>query len=894
MKSIKSIPGSLAIIGGLIALSGFIHAQVTTVPVQSGTASLTTANVDWSSASDLEVMLQAVEMTTSLPASAAPVGGNFYTVQHAGNWPPLPGDIYGLPFWDLGDGFYLLDDRGVVDYAALVQGQRQAQAMAKGGPYPGDGGGDSGTNSDGGGASPNGSPVQNYGTNLWIANPAFSSGNAVGIVSNTEPDIFYEIQSKGNLLESNWSSEGFIIGSELTNWTPMSVAMNNRTNLYLMIRSWASSDGSGLPDWWELEYFSTTGIDPNALDSAGDGWTIWQKFQMGLNPNSFYTPPTPQGLTVSYDAGSSTAAISWQPSPGLVTGYTLQKYDGWAYQTTDYNLGTNITSFVDNVSTNAPEPAWGNILLVSYKVQAHYGTLGDSTWAGPVALEPKTLTAAFIAGPQGSAYVAVPFVPADTVALQVTRFDEYAWDENHFSGGNAPYLTNFTIPVTSSTNGLYLIPPSWCIMQPDAYGYANDYQWSVQTLNTNGLPTATGAIYQGYYFGLEDNRGWLVPPYFEGRAQLKQNLIFLLRAAPVDTPFVYLGANTNDFDIYNFVNPAGYAYAGFYQLDENATDPFFYEYVGSFDVYWPFENNYRYLNLVFNSSKLDGNGRTTTGAGGNYDQNYIPGSSIGDGSGYFTGGLYLLYPTTYQFQPPATSGTTISSVLATNGTQWLTTYALDSDLGWLWKIGATNSGGVNGLFNNVRNWYGLPFRSVNIAYNAGSSFGTNVLTAGNTTTAGGNDGYFYPETAQPQFQTVGYDFWNPNWPYYDLLPGQAGFSPTNTSRLLITSVGITYFPVGGIYGPYAFQVNGYAKLAVTNGYNGVYAYLGQYFTNAYQIDANGKVTTNATGILSPYGEFFPTQPGPTALVTMPDIDTGQRGTNIIQESLTPIECGRQS
>jgi hypothetical protein len=37
------------------------------------------------------------------------------------------------------------------------------------------------------------------------------------------------------------------------------------------------------------------------------------------------------------------------------------------------------------------------------------------------------------------------------------------------------------------------------------------------------------------------------------------------------------------------------------------------------------------------------------------------------------------------------------------------------------------------------------------------------------------------------------------------------------------------------------------------------------------------IGTNA-GILSPYGEFFPLTPGPVALVTMPDIDTGQRGT----------------
>ena len=73
------------------------------------------------------------------------------------------------------------------------------------------------------------------------------------------------------------------------------------------------------------------------------------------------------------------------------------------------------------------------------------------------------------------------------------------------------------------------------------------------------------------------------------------------------------------------------------------------------------------------------------------------------------------------------------------------------------------------------------------------------------------------------------------------------------------------------------QIAGYAKLAVLNGYPGVYGYLGQYFDQAYQIDANGNVTTNTTGVLSPYGNFFATEPGPAALVTMPDVDTGERG-----------------
>ena len=52
----------------------------------------------------------------------------------------------------------------------------------------------------------------------------------------------------------------------------MSVAQNNRTNLFIRLRSWAD-DGSGLPIWWQLQYFGTTGVDPYG-NPAGDGWRL--------------------------------------------------------------------------------------------------------------------------------------------------------------------------------------------------------------------------------------------------------------------------------------------------------------------------------------------------------------------------------------------------------------------------------------------------------------------------------------------------------------------------------------------------------------------------------------------------------------------------------------------
>src|SRR5208282_3926626 len=127
-------------------------------------------------------------------------------------------------------------------------------------PTPPGGGGGGGTN-----YPPSDPPsAPNYGTNLWIALGGISSSNFVGMISNSPAAVELEIQSKANLLQSNWNSEGFVLGSTATNWTPMSVSLAGRTNssLFFRIRSWIDSQNVGIPDWWQIEFFGTNGINP--------------------------------------------------------------------------------------------------------------------------------------------------------------------------------------------------------------------------------------------------------------------------------------------------------------------------------------------------------------------------------------------------------------------------------------------------------------------------------------------------------------------------------------------------------------------------------------------------------------------------------------------------------
>jgi len=166
--------------------------------------------------------------------------------------------------------------------------------------------------------------IVDYGTNLWFAPTGLVSGSVAGFASNTIADVYYEIQSRTNLAQTDWQSEGFIPGSELTNWTVLSVAQGNRPNLFLRLKSWIDSFDIGIPDWWQIEYFGTNGIDPNA-SVTGDGYSNLQKFDMGLNPTNFYNPNGPPGFFGYLDASGTNAFIAWSPAPGPVTGYSIQR-----------------------------------------------------------------------------------------------------------------------------------------------------------------------------------------------------------------------------------------------------------------------------------------------------------------------------------------------------------------------------------------------------------------------------------------------------------------------------------------------------------------------------------------------------------------------------------------
>jgi hypothetical protein len=793
-----------------------------------------------------------------LPPGQAPRSGTFWWIMANGNAVPAPCPPLDLtaPIYQLSGSQFLVDQTGgaipasprrfgmqaqatggtavsgleteagtilnLIDRVQSASASQQMEMMAggrmsmnvSGGPVPGfegGGGGGSGTN---GFYSDSFNFHPDYGTNLWLAETNLAAGYMSGVVSNTTADIQYELQYKTDLSQGDWQSAGwFTFGSETTNWTAWSVPVVSSSNLFLRVRSW-QDDGSGLPLWWQQQYFGSTGVDPYG-NPAGDGWNNLQKFQNGMNPNVFYTPPAPQGLAVSQNHPNNTATIVWQPSPGSVTGYTVEKTDSSYYSPTveDFNVSAANTSFVNDISGDIPDHGNGDTYGVSYRVQAQYAG-GNSAWSAPQSLQQVTVSGSIIPGAAGTTSLVISGLPANATAVRLI-YTPFFWGEP---------LTNEIrdIPVSDFSNGSYPLPASLQSLGQDEFG--NITPDFIQSVDADGNASAATWLYNNI-FG---------QPFVDGRQQIKDNARFLLRAA-TETPFTFTLVADQNFKVVN-TWPTNYVYSGT---------------SGGSDPYLPFFENYRYRNFVFDPNNLDADGNLTTGC---YDGDIFEDYDSTHDVMIYISSLYITNSPQYDFYldgyTTATNSGMLPSLLTSDQSQWIRPQLYADFYGW------SAPGG-----NNV---YGLAYSSVESAANTGGQL---VLATHNP--ADNNfptNAFRYYGAVQPSFGTANYYFVNPAT---GPLPEQSGFSMTNTTGLMMVGAG------------QETQIAGYAKLAVLNGFNGVFAYLGQYFDQAYQVDANGNATTNTTGILSPYGSFFATEPGPAALVTMPDIDTGQRGTGTV-------------
>ena len=131
-------------------------------------------------------------------------------------------------------------------------------------------------------------------------------------------------QPETTVLNLTWQTVGTtILNSGITNVIETSVDSSWQANqTWTLVTSGTlnqtSSDGNGLPDWWEMLYFGHLGVNPNA-DADTNGFTNLQKYWAGLNP----LDPTSTVLITKVEITHATALIHFSTVLGRT--YTVEK-----------------------------------------------------------------------------------------------------------------------------------------------------------------------------------------------------------------------------------------------------------------------------------------------------------------------------------------------------------------------------------------------------------------------------------------------------------------------------------------------------------------------------------------------------------------------------------------
>ncbi len=440
---------------------------------------------------------------------------------------------------------------------------------------------------------------------------------------------------------------------------------------------------------------------------------------------------------------------------------------------------------------------------------------------------------------------------------------QLTWGEGYF-----PYLYSLTqtnLSTTNLTGGIFQLPDALAL---ELQSYGSILPVTAQLFGPNGEP---GQIVDAGLFPYD-------APYFvDGRRHMKQNLNFLLRAAPMNQLFFSISNAASRFDGGSF-NVSGTNFEEFsflhhlgYSGDNGLYGTRFEDlYYFMIDDLWPFTANYELDNYLADATRTNGMPYGTTNF--TFQPNFatnVPAPAI----------LGLSDP--YRILQPGLYGYLIGGRYACLPSAWGLSFNAQ-----------TNSASLN----SGNNLFGLAYNSgYLISYTNHSIYTYQTLyPLGNITLPGGNTMDDYASwSSTPSLSLVNYYFaplLPPENGFSDVsglaLPGeiddgnglvqpypvpiQDDFNVTNQTPPIIASVG------------QPMVIGGWAKYSV--GSSGKFAYLGQYFqTNALLLNTNGVVTTNTAGVMSPYGEFFPLQTGTAQFMTMPDIDNpSQQGTGVVK------------
>jgi NedA-like, galactose-binding domain len=607
------------------------------------------------------------------------------------------------------------------------------------------------------------------------------------------------------------------------------------------------TDGTGMDDGWEVNYFAQISVDPYG-DLDGDGYGNLEEYQNGTNPLTFNSPPkSVTSVQVLHESGNPAhVVVTWVPGASSVVSYTISRTVDAV--TTTYTVAAGTTSWTDTSVPAGSSPTYSVTLNYS-SGSAPPSPSGNADSNPLLAVDPE-----IVRGPTPSDPTLTPLriilgglVPPSVSAIRVHKYvsplvynhqyGDYDWALVWYAGDHGwfpdwpgvAYDNYFDVPIGQFVNGSYQIPvaqlPEWCA-----------YYFQTQPIGSDGR----GGVVS--YAGFARN-----VPFMDGSAVLKDNLSFILRAGEAGD------ANDSDPAIVNFQANIDYA----------AVNPIVQHMDISPDLLTelaPFNDNWFMKNWAYDTD-FD-----PYPLGGTTYYWFWWNKNIGSYGGYSAGQLEFQFDGFSYVNSPTGNAALLNSQLPNNGPIYLSVgtpselglYGFPSDdagLSWNEADQSTH------MASSHANFFGLLYQSVRITDSLNPlAVQYNLTPGGSYADPHPNDysEYFQSVTA-PALTTVGYYFAQMIDPTSDAvetitpMPNDPNFTTAQTTPLIVTAVGKPA------------SILGWAKQQISNGSSTKFAYLGQYFDP----------TSVSGAILSEYGDFFPMQPGQFTLNTKSD--AGQHG-----------------
>ncbi len=633
------------------------------------------------------------------------------------------------------------------------------------------------------------------------------------------------------------------------------------------------TDHDGLPDGWETAASLTskdqpdtgsTGLPDAVRDTDGDGWVNIEELRRGTAARSYELPPTISTRRIDLPAYNS-ARLEWSGGMGTVTGYSVERHTASGSTT----LATLSASARDYTVANwYPSNALAGENLTVTPVMAGGGAPSSSATSSLDWFYARALR-----GPQGRTHLFAAALPAEAVALRVTADQPgftYGW--NFLPVDPLGYLLSYTnivpparqfdLPLSRFTNGLCLI------LDTELPPHGN-YRLRLQAVRTDG---AAGAPQQ-----LDTAAGNLSPraPFFDGTELMLANARFLLQGGGDG----FVGEDNAVFSV--GLNPYAIGNGTFVvdRLIPGRAPSVVSDLLGPanyirsdlrFNSWAPWQLNRMLKNFEFDALLLRADGTLNTGGDPDYPW------PLAGASGH--GHRVLLPSAAHVFDVEGTASAQSTNlpgdILQSPASRWI--------ISSIWNMGwGPDPAAPPGYFRPAQatSVHGLSLQSV-LHTSTNGTTQTFVPGVDYPDSQAPGVGWWYFRFAPPVLRTetnhwasdyrLRYpDFWSPTPP-----PDDTSFDPLATPPLLFASVDD---PGERFYG--------WARMAVANGADtNVHAYVARYFDTAYRASVtNGQVlaTTNRTGVLSEYGDFYATEPGPVVLTTRALVDdTGT--TNIGQ------------